>query len=828
MSAKGKHFVDTLLPQVPQELLDPLRRVIDRVAVSAIDPARLEARIERSYPANAAYLDIVSKRIQSLSRELPPESSGTDGPGQDYLSFWFSHYKTPLLSLVNALFSIPNLPGSFQRPIKFSLQRPPSSSSSSLSSGEVIDVDDRKDRGTKKRQREERDGDDDSDSDSESGSSDDDSAISVSDGSSESDEEAISVDDENDGDVVEIVDDVDLGGAHQEATDVDVELPDLPTIPRLDLSMEMEQEIAQTKEEVRIRRQSLGAPAPAAPPTKSPPTATPATPIAPMPASRPTSTPAPSVTPSASASSTTPPKQEPLRVIPPATGEFAEISNQVLQRLKLLHDIAILDQSLGGHSQNLAFQRSEFFGDSVLEYYVTITLFRTKTFAPGSLLTATRTFMVTNRNLSDVFDILRLKYMLPWKSFDEHDYKQKADVVEAIICELDSRLSDAARTPTEIRLIEETRDILVSFIMYIGERNLYRVGLPRGPSNHRGAAFARPPITKRQKQYEERQRKAQERKIRREAREAKKQAMLAQKISQLHRPDASAAAGPNGVALYPESLTPQLIKAYEMATPAGWDRSVPYRFYRSPPFPPPPNIQKLSHRQIKMLHNAAIRAGKAVQYAGFLKNSEDYPPLHFLDPIVNEWGSQYSDTMSDLAKKVVSSQKALKSPPPASSSSSSNPPPSAARTPSAQPQQLNREKSSKPASKQTTKSPRSPSPRPLKMQKREEPRRASPDDVERNLDFQSIFMSTSVAPVLAHSSSVNHLSEEIRQKPQQRLNVVKNSTSPTPVQPPPELMDILGPNILRFPTSLGATPIPQQQAPKAPPKLNPTRKSGSK
>jgi dsRNA-specific ribonuclease len=786
------------------------------VAVSAVDPSRLEARIDRSHPSNALYTHIVSQRIQSLLRELPAESSGTDGPGQDYLAFWFSHYKSPLLNLINSIFNIPNLPGSEQRITKFTLQRPPTEVTEIVSDDSPEAPKQHK---NKKRKRQEND--DHSDSDEQMRD-----VFSISEDSSESDDdddEIISIGDDDD-DVIEILDDEGAEGKGE--MDMDIDLPELPEIPQLDLSMEMQQEIAKTREEVRLRRSATHTfDAPGAPANSSTNVHSLANPTAPSPPK------------SAVPSATTPPKSEPLR-IPPATGEFAEISNQVLERLKLLHDIAILDQSLGGHSQKLAFQRSEFFGDSVLEYYVYITLYRTKTFAPGSLLAAMRTFMVTNRNLADVFDALRLQYMLPWKSFDQNDLKQKADVVEAIIGELESRLSEAGRTPTQARLIEETRDILVSFIMYFGERYMYRTGSRGG---------GRPPPPARKAPKRETEKKFTQKQLEKAERRA---ARLAKKISRQHSADATSVVGPTGVALYPEHPNQNLERIYDLATPDGWDRSVPYRFYRSPPFPPPPNIKKLSVRKLKQLHNAAIRAGKAAQYAGFLKNAEDYPPLQYLDPIVNQ-RSAISSNMSSLAREAIAVQKAVKPPPQPSSSSSSSksasvkpqtptapvaagktnaasqqqqrtPPPAASKVPisfqatasTSKPSSQKEASASSPAKKKAV-----PPTAPTALQ-------ANP--IQENYNFHNMFMSTSIAPVLANAPSANMLAQEVKQREFAAApsKSPRSGTSLSIAQPPPELMGLLGPNILRFPMDgLAATQIPQQQAPKAPPKLNPTKQN---
>ncbi|KAF2075569.1 hypothetical protein CYY_003112 [Polysphondylium violaceum] len=117
-------------------------------------------------------------------------------------------------------------------------------------------------------------------------------------------------------------------------------------------------------------------------------------------------------------------------------------------------------------TQKDLFQNLEFFGDAVLHYQISKLIFKTKNYLDPNHNTSLRTFAEKNATLNDFFDKFELQAFLSKSNYSylaSNQLKGKADIVEALIGELDRSKSIVAKN-----LLAG----IVGFLLSIGE-NLF-------------------------------------------------------------------------------------------------------------------------------------------------------------------------------------------------------------------------------------------------------------------------------------------------------------------------------------------------------------------
>eukprot|EP01095_Lingulamoeba_sp_RSL-Kostka_P006510 TRINITY_DN2048_c1_g1_i1.p1 TRINITY_DN2048_c1_g1~~TRINITY_DN2048_c1_g1_i1.p1 ORF type:complete len:247 (-),score=39.00 TRINITY_DN2048_c1_g1_i1:148-888(-) len=115
---------------------------------------------------------------------------------------------------------------------------------------------------------------------------------------------------------------------------------------------------------------------------------------------------------------------------------------------------------------NREFERLEFLGDSVLNYEVSLSLFRSYSCYDQHFLTKERAIIVSNNNLRAVFDDLKLEELC----IGLIEGKRKADVIEAILGEI----RECIMSSYNYRVIPQLEKIskkLISYVKFTSEKN---------------------------------------------------------------------------------------------------------------------------------------------------------------------------------------------------------------------------------------------------------------------------------------------------------------------------------------------------------------------
>jgi hypothetical protein len=145
-------------------------------------------------------------------------------------------------------------------------------------------------------------------------------------------------------------------------------------------------------------------------------------------------------------------------------------SNTLLNKLKILKDQHILQYSLLLH--NSTFEILEFYGDSVLYERISFFMMQTRRFMSPHLLTQLRCSVIQNINLARTFETLNLNELLATNCTRTLEFKEKADVVEAIIGEL-NECCLRGNLLSDCRFIKGVLDEFLAYICYMGEQNYF-------------------------------------------------------------------------------------------------------------------------------------------------------------------------------------------------------------------------------------------------------------------------------------------------------------------------------------------------------------------
>jgi len=160
--------------------------------------------------------------------------------------------------------------------------------------------------------------------------------------------------------------------------------------------------------------------------------------------------------------------------------EFNKSKMGLFLKLQHMKHLGVLKDSLGStrvtsstelllNSNPNSFEVLEFYGDAVLYERITRILLETRRFARPHVLTIMRNSCVSNRTLATVYDSLSLHRLSDVQIAPSFlDFKQKSDIVEAIIGEL----SENARKHKFGEISERSSkvlDELIAYIFYAGE-----------------------------------------------------------------------------------------------------------------------------------------------------------------------------------------------------------------------------------------------------------------------------------------------------------------------------------------------------------------------
>ncbi len=115
------------------------------------------------------------------------------------------------------------------------------------------------------------------------------------------------------------------------------------------------------------------------------------------------------------------------------------------------------------------FEVLEFYGDSVLYERISSFIMHTRRFMNPHLMTTLRSFIVQNRNLALCYDTLGIQTLLT-NPPAEMPFKEKADVIEAVIGELAEAADDEG---TQHAQASKTLSELLTYICYLGEKTYF-------------------------------------------------------------------------------------------------------------------------------------------------------------------------------------------------------------------------------------------------------------------------------------------------------------------------------------------------------------------
>jgi len=140
----------------------------------------------------------------------------------------------------------------------------------------------------------------------------------------------------------------------------------------------------------------------------------------------------------------------------------------LLQKLRQLKEMKILNHSLTPKDKASDFEILEFYGDAVMLERISHHLLQSKRFMNPGLLTKMRQACICNVNLINCYDKLELVKLL-----DNHIVlvaKEKADLLEAVIGELAEALKDQSAYATHHSKIKTIMEQLIGFIQFSGEQ----------------------------------------------------------------------------------------------------------------------------------------------------------------------------------------------------------------------------------------------------------------------------------------------------------------------------------------------------------------------
>jgi dsRNA-specific ribonuclease len=164
-------------------------------------------------------------------------------------------------------------------------------------------------------------------------------------------------------------------------------------------------------------------------------------------------------------------KANPLNPGPPRLPNVGnsekECRDTLLDKLIKLKEYGVIKHSICPNLNE--FEVLEFYGDSVLYERISSFIMHTRRFMNPHLMTTLRSFIVQNRNLALCYDTLGIQTLLV-NPPAEMPFKEKADVIEAIIGELAEAADEEGLQHAQA---SKTLSEVLTYICYLGEKTYF-------------------------------------------------------------------------------------------------------------------------------------------------------------------------------------------------------------------------------------------------------------------------------------------------------------------------------------------------------------------